>query len=150
MSPDLVVAETELPGISGYELARVLFEDKAAPVLLITQEVFLYSSFEQIRAKQQPVSYVTRPLTESNLFPAMENLLGYVRYVQDLEAEIRGLQEKIETRKLVDRAKGILMEQLGVTEAEAYRRLQKQSMDKCLPMRKVAEAIILAFDLNRG
>ena len=87
-----------------------------------------------------PICYVTRPLSEYNLFPAIESLFKCHQYIQGLEAEIADLQEKIETRKLVERAKGLLMEQLKVGEAEAYRRMQKQSMDRCLSMRKVAEA----------
>lgn len=147
-SSDLVLADVDLPGANGFELSRALNQDKHTPVLLISQQAFLYSQPEE-RAKLYPICYVTKPLTEHNLFPAIESLFYYHKHIQGLEAEISNLQEKIETRKLVERAKGLLMEQLGVTESEAYRRMQKQSMDKCLSMRKVADAVILTYDLNK-
>ncbi|MGD0152593.1 MAG: ANTAR domain-containing protein [Thermacetogeniaceae bacterium] len=148
LSPDLVLAEVDLPGMNGFELCRVLNQDRRTPVLLISQQAFLFSQPEE-RTKYYPICYATKPLSEYNLFPAIESLFNCQKHIQALEAEIGNLQEKIETRKLVERAKGLLMEQLGVPEAETYRRMQKQSMDKCLSMRKVAEAIILAYDLNK-
>lgn len=151
LDPDLVLIDTDLPGINGFEIGRVLSEDRIAPVLLIARETFLFAQFEREKGRpvQFPVGYVTKPLTEYNLFPAIESMLSFYRHIQDLESEIKNLREKIETRKVVERAKGILMEQLGISEAEAYRRLQKQSMDRCIPMRKVAEAIILAHELKQ-
>ncbi|HHW40312.1 MAG TPA: ANTAR domain-containing protein [Syntrophomonadaceae bacterium] len=151
LSPDLVLAEADLPGMNGFELGRILANDRVAPVLLISRETFLFSQYDMKKTGKidLPIGYVTQPLTESSLFPAIESLLNYNRYYQMLESEIKNLQEKIETRKIVERAKGILMEQLGLSEADAYRRIQKQSMDKCLPMRKVAEAIILTYDLKK-
>lgn len=147
-SSDLVLADVDLPGANGFELSRALNRDMHIPVLLISQQAFLYSQPEG-RAKLYPICYVTKPLTEYNLFPAIESLFNCHKHIQGLDAEISNLQEKIETRKLVERAKGLLMEQLGVTESEAYRRMQKQSMDKCLSMRKVADAVILTYDLNK-
>ncbi|MDH7577750.1 MAG: ANTAR domain-containing protein [Bacillota bacterium] len=150
LDPDLVLADADLPGINGLELGRVLSEDRIAPILLISRETFPFTQFEREKGRFMfPVGYVTRPLTEYNLFPAIESILSFSRHVRDLESEIKSLREKIETRKIVERAKGILMEQLGISEAEAYRKLQKQSMDRCLPMRKVAEAIILAQELKQ-
>ncbi len=148
LDPDLVLADVDLPGVNCFELCRALNQDRRTPVLLVSQQAFLFPQLEE-RFKNFPICYVTRPLSEYNLFPAIESLFRCHKYIQGLEAEITDLQEKIETRKLVERAKGLLMEQLRVNEAEAYRRMQKQSMDKCLSMRKVAEAIILAYDLNK-
>lgn len=146
--PDLVISDIDLPGFNGFELCRSLNQGKCTPVLLISQQAFLFPE-NRSSTLNYPICYVTKPLSEHNLFPAIESLFKCLQYIQGLEAEIAGLQEKIETRKLVERAKGLLMEQLGVSEADAYRRMQKQSMDKCLSMRKVADAIILAHDLNR-
>jgi len=148
LDPDLVVSDIDLPGVNGYELCRALNQDRQTAVLLISQQVFLFQQLDE-RFKNYPVCYVTRPLSEYNLFPAIESLFNCHRFINGLTKEIADLQEKIETRKLVERAKGLLMQQLGAGEAEAYRRMQKQSMDKCLSMRKVAEAIILAYDLNK-
>ena len=148
LDPDMVLADIDLPGVNGFELCRTLNQDRRTAVLLISQQVFLFQQLEE-RLKRYPICYATRPLTEYNLFPAIESLFNCHRLVKSLEKEITDLQDKIETRKLVERAKGLLMQQLGAGEAEAYRRMQKQSMDKCLSMRKVAEAIILAYDLNK-
>jgi response regulator NasT len=148
LNPDLVLSDVDLPGASGFELCRSLNQGRRTPVLLISGQAFLFSQADD-RVKNYPICYVTSPLSEYNLFPAIESLFKCHKYIQGLDAEIADLQEKIETRKLVERAKGLLMEQLRVNEAEAYRRMQKQSMDKCLSMRKVAEAIILAYDLNK-
>ncbi len=148
LKPDLVLSDADLPGINGFELCRALNQEQRTPVLLISQQAFLFPQLDE-RFKHYPICYVARPLSEYNLFPAIESLFKCHQYIQGLEAEIADLQEKIEARKLVERAKGLLMEQLKVGEAEAYRRMQKQSMDRCLSMRKVAEAIILAYDLNK-
>jgi response regulator NasT len=148
LDPDLVLADVDLPGVNGLELCRALNQDRRTAVLLISQQVFLFQQLDE-RFKSYPVCYASRPLSEYNLFPAIESLFNCHRLINDLEKEIVSLQEKIETRKLVERAKGLLMQQAGTSEAEAYRRMQKQSMDKCLSMRKVAEAIILAYDLNK-
>ncbi len=148
LDPDMVLADIDLPGVNGFELCRALNQDRRTAVLLISQQVFLFQQLDE-RLKNYPICYATRPLSEYNLFPAIESLFNCHRLINGLEKEIADLQEKIETRKLVERAKGLLMQQLGSGEAEAYRRMQKQSMDKCLSMRKVAEAIILANDLNK-
>lgn len=149
LGPDLVLVEADLPGISGFELARILADEKVAPVLLIAQEVFLFSRPVAMKDRPDfPLGYVSLPLTENSLFPAIENMLNFAACYRRMEGDIRNLREKLETRKIVEKAKGILMEQLGITEGEAYRRIQKQSMDKCLTMRKVAEAIILTSELK--
>jgi AmiR/NasT family two-component response regulator len=150
LTPDLVLAEVDLPGINGFELGRALFADRIAPVLLVSQETFFFTQYELEKARtlQMPFGYVTKPFSESSLFPAVESTLCYYQYVRDMQVEFRNLQNKMEARKVVEQAKGILMQQLGLPEAEAYRRIQKQSMDKCLTMRKVAEAIILTYELK--
>jgi response regulator NasT len=146
-SPDLVLSDTELPGMNGFELCRTLNQDKHTPVLLISSQAFIFPSSGE-RFKNYPICYVAAPLTEYNLFPAIESLFKCHQYILGLEAQIADLQEKIEVRKLEERAKGLLMEQLRIGEAEAYQRMQKQSMDRCLSMRKVAEAVVLAYGLQ--
>lgn len=150
LRPDLVVVEYELSGINGFEVGKNLIEDRIAPVLLITQEVFFFSKvIGEMNKMEIPVSYVAKPLSENNLFPAIECLLRHYRYFLNLESEIKNLKKKLEIRKIVERAKGILMQQFGYSEAEAYRRIQKQSMDKCLPIEKIAEAIIIAYEMKK-
>lgn len=146
-SPDLVIAETNLRGINGIELGRVLFEDRIAPLLLIVTGALL-STLGDPAQETYPFSYVIKPVTEDNLFPAIASSISYYKYIRKLESQVKTLHEKIETRKLTEKAKGILMEQMNISEAEAYRILQKQSMDRCLPLRKIAEAVIINNDLK--
>lgn len=143
--PDLVIIEAFLPGMDGYELARIIHEDKLAPVILIA------SSTQQNvieKAKTARVyAFLVKPELEYNLIPAIELALINYQEIVSLESQIKDLKETLETRKVIERAKGILMETMGITETEAFKRIQKQSMNKRISMRAVAEAIILAHNL---
>jgi response regulator NasT len=97
------------------------------------------------RAKEAGVvGYITKPMRESDLTPAIEVAMARFSEFRALEKEVGDLKQALETRKLVDRAKGILMDSQGLSEAEAFRRIQKMSMNKRKAMKDVAEAIILA------
>ncbi|HOV79463.1 MAG TPA: ANTAR domain-containing protein [Bacillota bacterium] len=143
--PDLVIIEAFLPGMDGHEVARIIHEDKLAPVILIC------SSIQQNvieKAKAARVSaFLMKPDLEFNLIPAVELALINYQEIINLENKVRELKETLETRKVVERAKGILMETMGISETEAFKRIQKQSMNKRISMRAVAEAIILAHNL---
>lgn len=144
--PELVVADVALPGISGLELARIVYEDRIAPVLLTssTWQQDLLEKAKEVHA----FGFLVKPVDEATLLPAADVALALYQELQRLTKEVRKLREALETRKVVERAKGILMETLGLTEAEAYRRIQKQSMNRRLSMRAVAEAIILAHGVG--
>lgn len=144
--PDLLVISAELPGMDGLEVARIVHEDKLAPVVVLAAG---QSQGLLERAKNARVAaLLIKPVDEGSLLPAIEiSLVNYQEIVR-LEKEVEDLKNALETRKLVERAKGILMETLGITEAEAFRRIQKQSMNKRVSMRQVAEAIILAHSLK--
>lgn len=143
--PDLVIIEAFLPGMDGHEIAKIIYEDKIAPVILIT------SSHQQNiieKAKLAKVyAFLMKPELEYNLIPAVELALANYQEIIKLENQVKELQETLEARKVVERAKGILMETMGIAEAEAFKRIQKQSMNKRISMRAVAEAIILAHNL---
>jgi len=143
--PDLVIIEAFLPGMDGHELAKIIYEDKIAPVILIT------SSHQQNiieKAKLAKVyAFLMKSELEYNLIPTVELALANYQEIIKLENQVKELQETLETRKVVERAKGILMETMGIAEAEAFKRIQKQSMNKRISMRAVAEAIILAHNL---
>ncbi len=140
--PDVCVLDVKMPLLDGIECASKLIDEGIAPAVLLTA----YSDQELIdRAKQAGVfGYLVKPFKPSDLPPAIE--VARSRYEQNMQLskEVGSLQEKLETRKLVDRAKGIIMVDLNVNEAEAYRRIQQQSMNLRKSMREVAEAIILA------
>jgi AmiR/NasT family two-component response regulator len=142
LEPDVAILDIKMPDMDGIEAARILTEEKIAPVVLLTA----YSQRDLVeRAKQAGVvGYITKPMRESDLTPAIEVAIARFFEFRALEKEVGDLKQALETRKLVDRAKGILMDTQGLTEAEAFRKIQKMSMNKRRPMKEVAEAIILA------
>ena len=142
LKPDVAIFDIKMPGMDGIEAARILTEEKIAPVVLLTA----YSQRDLVeRAKEAGVvGYITKPMRESDLTPAIEVAMARFSEFRALEKEVGDLKQALETRKLVDRAKGILMDTQGLNEAEAFRKIQKMSMNKRKPMKDVAEAIILA------
>lgn len=148
LRPDLVVMDIKMPDMDGIEAAKILTEEKISPVLLLTA----YSQRELVdRAREAGVvGYLVKPFRESDLAPAIEVALARFVEFKTLEKEVGDLQTALETRKFVDRAKGILMDTQELTEAEAFRKIQKMSMNTRKPMKEVAEAIILAHEAGQG
>jgi AmiR/NasT family two-component response regulator len=142
LKPDVVVIDIKMPGLDGIEAAQILTQEKIAPVVLLTA----YSQKELIeRAKEAGVvGYLVKPFRETDLAPAIELAIARFSEFRALEEEVGSLAEALETRKKVERAKGILMEKQGMTESEAFRKIQKMSMNTRKPMKEVADAIILA------
>lgn len=148
LKPNIVIMDIKMPGMDGIEAGRILTEERIAPVLLLTA----YSQQDLVeRAKEAGVmAYIVKPFHEADLAPAIEVALRRWQEFRSLEMEVEDLKEALETRKLVDRAKGILMDTQGLSEADAFRRIQKTSMDQRKPMKEVAEAIVLAHEAGRG
>ena len=142
LRPDLVVMDIKMPEMDGIAAARVLTEERVAPVLLVTA----YSYRELIEGVKDAgvLAYVAKPFGEGQLVPAIEVALARFREFRALEKELGDTRAALETRKLVERAKGVLMDRHGLKEDEAFRRIQKLSMDTRKSMREVAEAILLA------
>ena len=142
MHPDLVIMDIKMPDMDGIEAARLIAADHLAPVLLLTA----FDDAELIeRAKDAGVSaYLVKPVEEKNLFPAMEIALSRWQEMQSLEEELFAMRDSLETRKLLDRAKGILMQAHNISETEAYRRMQRYSMEKRLSLKEVAAAVVKA------
>jgi len=140
--PDICILDVKMPVMDGIEAVTVITEEGIAPAILLTA----YSDQELIqRAKEAGVfAYLVKPFKPSDLPPAIE--IARSRYEQNCELtkEVSNLQERLETRKLVERAKGILMDEYHLSEAEAYRRIQVQSMNARKSMKEIAEAIIIA------
>jgi len=147
LRPDLVIMDIKMPDMDGIEAAKILTEEKIAPVLLLTA----YSQQELVdRARVAGVvGYLVKPFRETDLSPAIEVALARFTEFTTLEKEVGDLKKALETRKFVDRAKGILMDTQSLTEAEAFRKIQKMSMNTRKPMKEVAEAIILAHEAGR-
>jgi AmiR/NasT family two-component response regulator len=148
LKPNIVIMDIKMPGMDGIEAGRVLTEERISPVLLLTA----YSQHDLVeRAKEAGVmAYIVKPFHEADLAPAIEVALRRWQEFRSLEKEVEDLKEALETRKLVDRAKGILMDTQGLSEADAFRRIQKTSMDQRKPMKEVAEAIVLAHEAGKG
>ena len=147
LRPDLVVMDIKMPDMDGIEAAQVLTAEKVAPVLLLTA----YSQQELIdRAREAGVvGYLVKPFRESNLAPAIEITLARFEEFRVVQKEADDLKDALETRKVVDRAKGILMDTQSLSEQEAFRRIQKMSMNTRRPMKDIAEAIILASEMKQ-
>jgi two-component system, response regulator PdtaR len=148
LRPDVVIMDIKMPDMDGIEAARVLTEERIAPVVLLSA----YSQRELVQRAREAgvVAYLVKPYREEELTPAIEVALARFAEFKDLQKQVNDLTEALETRKLVDRAKGILMDKQGLTEAEAFRKIQKMSMDNRKPMKEVAEAIILAHQVGQG
>ncbi len=140
--PDLVIMDVKMPNMDGITAAKLISTDKLAPVLLLTA----FSQKEIVeKAKESGVlAYLVKPVKEANLFPAIEIALSRFGEMKELEKELEDLKHSLETRKILDRAKGILMDAHHLNESEAFRRIQQYSMAKRISIREVAEAIIHA------
>ena len=140
LRPDIVVMDVKMPKLDGISAAERLSRDNIAPVVLLT--AFSQKELVEQAAKAGALAYVVKPFTPSDLLPAIEIALSRYAQIKTLEDEISDLAERFETRKIVDIAKGILNEKMGLTEPEAFRWIQKASMDRRLTMKDVAVTII--------
>lgn len=145
LKPDIVILDIKMPEMDGIDAAKVITTEGIAPVLLLTA----YSQKDLVdRAKDAGVfAYLVKPFKEADLLPAMEIAISRYEEFVELENEVSDLENKLDTRKAVDRAKGILMDQYGLKEQEAFRRIQVQSMNTRKSMREIAEAIIIAHSV---
>ena len=140
LRPDLVIMDIRMPQLDGIEAAKRLSENHIAPVVLLT--AFSQKELVEQAVEAGALAYVVKPFTPNDLLPAIEVALSRYQQILTLEAEVADLVERFETRKLVDRAKGLLNERMGLTEPEAFRWIQKASMDRRTTMQAVAQAII--------
>ncbi len=145
LKPDVTLLDIKMPELDGIDAAKIITTEGLAPVLLLTA----YSQKDLVdRAKDAGVfAYLVKPFKEADLLPAIEIAISRYEEFMDLEGEVSDLENKLDTRKAVDRAKGILMDQYGLKEQEAFRRIQVQSMNTRKSMREIAEAIILAHSV---
>ncbi|MGX6450430.1 ANTAR domain-containing response regulator [Brevibacterium paucivorans] len=140
LRPDLVVMDIKMPKMDGITAAEHIAKARIAPVVLLTA----FSQKELVdRARDAgAMAYVVKPFTSADLVPALEIALSRHAEITALEAEISDLTDRFETRKLVERAKSLLISNMGLTEPEAFRWIQKTSMDRRLTMREVAETVL--------
>lgn len=140
LRPDLVVMDVKMPLMDGISAAEILTKKKIAPVVLLT--AFSQRELVERASEAGALAYVVKPFTPSDLIPAIDIALGRYAQIQALEDEVADMSERLETRKILDRAKGILNNTMGLTEPEAFRWIQKASMDRRLTMKEVAQTVI--------
>jgi response regulator NasT len=146
LQPDLVIMDIKMPEVDGISAAEELTRSKIAPVVLLTA----YSDQGLVEQAKEAgvVGYVVKPFRETELMPVIELCLARFAEFRSLEREVGSLKEALEARKVIERAKGVLMEVHGLREAEAFHRIRKTSMDARKSMREVAEAILLTHDMD--
>jgi response regulator NasT len=137
--PDLLVMDIKMPNLDGISAAEQLKDDRV-PIVLLT--AFSQKELVERASEAGAMAYVVKPFTPNDLLPAIEIALSRFAQFTALENEIADLAERLETRKLVDRAKGLLTEKMNLTEPEAFRWIQKASMDRRLTMAEVAKTVI--------
>lgn len=140
LKPDLVVMDVKMPLMDGISAAEILGKEKIAPVVLLT--AFSQRELVERASEAGAMAYVVKPFTPNDLLPAIEIALSRSQQIAALEDEVADIAERLETRKILDRAKGILNDTMGLTEPEAFRWIQKASMDRRLTMREVAQTVI--------
>ena len=140
LRPDVVLMDVKMPVLDGISAAERITGARIAPVVLLTA----FSQRDLIdRAREAgAMGYLVKPFNRSDLAPAIEMAVSRFAEIVLLETEVGDLAERLETRKLLDRAKGVLQEQLNLSEADAFRWIQKTAMDLRLDMRAVAEGVL--------
>jgi len=146
LRPDLLIMDIKMPDLDGISAAEELTRERIAPVVLVTA----YSDQGLVERAREAgvVGYVVKPFREAELMPVIELSRARFDEFRTLEREVGNLKDALETRKVIERAKGVLMETHGLRESEAFHRIRKTSMDARKSMKEVAEAILLAHDMD--
>ena len=140
LRPDLVVMDVKMPVLDGISAAERIVAQRIAPVLILT--AFSQRELVERARSAGAMAYLVKPFVKADLVPAIEMALSRHEEITQLEQEVADLTDRLETRKLVDRAKGLLQTRFGLTEPDAFRWIQKAAMDKRTSMREVAQVVI--------
>ena len=140
LEPDLVVMDVKMPKMNGITAAELIAAERIAPVVMLTA----FSQRELIEKAREAgaMAYVVKPFDASDVVPAIEIAMARFQEIRAVEDEVADLEDRLESRRVIEQAKGILQETLGLTEPEAFRWIQKTAMDLRKPMRDVAEGVI--------
>jgi AmiR/NasT family two-component response regulator len=138
--PDLVVLDVKMPRLDGISAAERIAKARLAPVVVLT--AFSQRELVERARAAGAMAYLVKPFTKADLVPAIEMAMARYDELTTLEREVSDLRERLETRKLVDRAKGALQDRHGLDEAAAYRWIQRTSMDRRMTMREVADLVV--------
>lgn len=140
LRPDIVIMDVKMPKMDGIDAASIIAERRIAPVVILTA----FSQRELVERARDAgaMAYLVKPYSRRDLVPAVELAVSRFRELVALESEVAGLADRLETRKSVERAKGLLMARHGLTEPEAFRWIQRSAMDRRTTMKAVAQAVI--------
>jgi len=138
--PDLVILDVKMPRLDGIAAAERIMGDRIAPVVILT--AFSQRDLVERARDAGAMAYLVKPFDQTDLVPAIEMAMSRFAELRQVEAEVADLSERLETRKVVDRAKGVLQLSLGLTEPDSFRWIQKTAMDLRLSMRQVADGVI--------
>jgi two-component system, response regulator PdtaR len=139
-SPDVAILDIKMPGLDGLSAAREISSERRSAVLILT--AFSQRDLIERARDAGALAYLVKPFQRSELIPAVEVALGRFREMQALESEVKGLEDQLETRRVVDRAKGILMDKHALGEGDAFSFIQKTAMRERLTMKAVAQKVI--------
>ncbi len=144
LRPDVIMMDIRMPEMDGTEAASRIRARYPVPIIMLTA----YADKETVRKAESAgaLGYLVKPVKEAELGPAINIAIARFKELRSLQVEVSELQDSLDSRKIVERAKGILMDRLGMTEREAYDRLRQRARDKRLRMRDIAHAIIEAED----
>ena len=140
LRPDLVILDVKMPILDGISAAEQIAATRLAPVVMLT--AFSQRDLVERARDAGAMAYLVKPFGKSDLLPAIEMAMSRYAEIVQLEREVEDLAERLETRKVVERAKGVLQTDYGMSEPQAFRWIQKTSMDRRLSMRQVAEAVL--------
>ena len=147
LRPDLVILDVKMPRLDGIAAAERIAGDRVAPVIILT--AFSQRDLVERAREAGAMAYLVKPFQKKDLLPTIEMAASRFAEIVALEQEVNGLQERLEARKIIERAKGLLMTNQGLTEPEAFRWIQRTAMDRRTTMRAVAEAVLAAgFDFT--
>ena len=140
LRPDLVIMDVKMPRRDGIDAASEIAEKRIAPVVILTA----FSQRELVEKARDAgaMAYLVKPFTKADLMPAVELAASRFGEISALESEIADLQDRLETRKLIEKAKGVLMESQSLTEPQAFKWIQRAAMDRRTTMKAVAEVVI--------
>ena len=140
LHPDLVVMDITMPKLDGLSAAEIIGNERIAPVVMLT--AFAQPEFVARASEAGAIAYVVKPFTPERLLPQIEVALARYQELTAIEEQYADVLERLETRKLLDRAKGLLQDKMKLSEPESFRWIQKASMDRRLTMGEVAQAVI--------
>ncbi len=139
-TPDLAILDIKMPGADGLEAARVINAERLCAVLMLTA----FSQREVVEEARDAgaLAFLVKPFQKSDLIPAIEVAMGRFRELSSLSGEVEALGDQLESRKVIDRAKGVLIDEVGLSEADAFSFIQKTAMSGRTRMRDVADRIL--------